>query len=155
MGAEFIGILLVIVYAGAISILFLFVVMMLNSRLLEVSSTLMTYLSVGSLVSLVFFVESLFIFFFDLDIISCYFIEYKIYNLWIYSIDYILDIKLIGELLINHYFIFLFIASIVLLLALVGAIELTYKTTYLNLSDYNTTRYSYNNKIFNKSYGVF
>jgi NADH:ubiquinone oxidoreductase subunit 6 (subunit J) len=127
---------------------------MLNSRLLEVYSTLMTYLSVGSLVIFIFFFELSFIFFFDLDIISCYFIEYKIYNVWIYSIDYILDIKLIGELLINHYFLFLFIAGIVLLLALVGAIELTYKTTYLNLLDYNTTRYSYNNKIFNKSYGL-
>lgn len=60
-----------------------------------------------------------------------------------------------GELLINHFFMFLFIAGIVLLLALVGAIELTYKTTYLNLIDYNITRYNYNNKIFNKSYGVF
>ena len=60
LGAEFLGILLLIVYVGAISILFLFVVMMLNIRLLEIYIDFIRYLPIGSFICF-FFLLNLFI----------------------------------------------------------------------------------------------
>jgi NADH-quinone oxidoreductase subunit J len=48
LGAEFLAILIIIVYIGAISILFLFVIMMLNLRIVEVYNSLINYFSIGS-----------------------------------------------------------------------------------------------------------
>lgn len=47
VGAEFLAFILIIVYVGAVSILFLFVVMMLNLRALEIYSTFMQYIPLG------------------------------------------------------------------------------------------------------------
>src|ERR1044071_1799248 len=44
LGADFIGLIILIVYIGAIAVLFLFVIMMLNVRLLEIYSTFLIYL---------------------------------------------------------------------------------------------------------------
>ena len=55
LGAEFLSILIVIIYIGAISILFLFVIMMLNLRIVEVYNTLVSYFPIGSFLGLFFF----------------------------------------------------------------------------------------------------
>jgi len=47
LGADFLSILILIVYVGAISILFLFVLMMLNIRLLEIYIDFFRYLPIG------------------------------------------------------------------------------------------------------------
>jgi NADH-quinone oxidoreductase subunit J len=62
LGADFIGLIILIVYIGAIAVLFLFVVMMLNIRLLEVSSTLSTYLSLALFLSIIFLILITFIY---------------------------------------------------------------------------------------------
>src|SRR5579864_7949160 len=50
LGAEFLAMILVIVYVGAVAVLFLFVVMMLNIDFEELRSGFMRYLPVGALV---------------------------------------------------------------------------------------------------------
>ncbi|MBK0397785.1 NADH-quinone oxidoreductase subunit J [Limibaculum sp. M0105] len=57
LGAEFIAMLLVIVYVGAVAVLFLFVVMMLDVDFAELKRGLADYLPVGALVGLVLLVE--------------------------------------------------------------------------------------------------
>ncbi len=57
MGAEFIAMLLMIVYVGAVAVLFLFVVMMLDVDFVELKSGLAKYLPIGLLVGLVLIVE--------------------------------------------------------------------------------------------------
>lgn len=57
VGAEFLAIILLIVYVGAISILFLFVVMLLNLRVVELHNTFLNYLPIGSFVGFYFFLE--------------------------------------------------------------------------------------------------
>lgn len=57
LGAEFLAVLVIIIYVGAISILFLFVVMMLNLRIMELYSTFYNYLPIGSFIGLFFFFE--------------------------------------------------------------------------------------------------
>lgn len=54
LGADFIGLILLIVYIGAIAVLFLFVVMMLNIRILEITSTFSIYLLLAFFLSFIF-----------------------------------------------------------------------------------------------------
>ncbi len=53
MGAEFLAMILVIVYVGAVAVLFLFVVMMLDVDFVKLRSGFMRYLPIGSLVGLI------------------------------------------------------------------------------------------------------
>lgn len=55
LGADFIGLIILIIYIGAIAVLFLFVVMMLNIRLLEITSTGSVYLPLALFLSFIFF----------------------------------------------------------------------------------------------------
>jgi NADH-quinone oxidoreductase subunit J len=57
MGAEFVAMLLAIVYVGAVSVLFLFVVMMLDVDFVELKSGLVKYLGFGLLIGAILFVE--------------------------------------------------------------------------------------------------
>ena len=52
MGAEFIAMILVIVYVGAVAVLFLFVVMMLDINFVELRQGFLQYLPIGALVGL-------------------------------------------------------------------------------------------------------
>jgi len=54
LGADFIGLILLIVYIGAIAVLFLFVIMMLNVRILEIYSTYSIYLPLAVFLSIIF-----------------------------------------------------------------------------------------------------
>jgi NADH-quinone oxidoreductase subunit J len=57
LGAEFLAMILVIVYVGAVAVLFLFVVMMLDVDFAELRQGVLNYLPIGGLVGIVFFVE--------------------------------------------------------------------------------------------------
>jgi NADH-quinone oxidoreductase subunit J len=72
LGAEFLAILLLIVYVGAVSILFIFVVMMLNLRVTEVYNTLMNYLPIGSFIGFFFLAEMLYMIKSDLNFFVVY-----------------------------------------------------------------------------------
>jgi NADH-quinone oxidoreductase subunit J len=56
---EFLAMLFLIVYVGAIAILFLFVVMMLNVRVTELKESILRYLPIGGLILILFFFEVL------------------------------------------------------------------------------------------------
>lgn len=73
LGVEFIGLIILIVYIGAIAVLFLFVVMMLNVRVLEIVSNFSVYLPLALFLSFIFF-SLLFIIYYN----SFYMIEYKV-----------------------------------------------------------------------------
>src|ERR1700754_561796 len=59
IGAEFIAMILVIVYVGAVAVLFLFVVMMLDINLTELKEGFLAYFPVGALIGAVLFAELL------------------------------------------------------------------------------------------------
>lgn len=54
---EFIAMILLIVYVGAIAILFLFVVMMLNIKIVEITENQLKYLPIGAIIGIVFLLE--------------------------------------------------------------------------------------------------
>src|SRR5207248_9797678 len=63
LGAEFLAMILVIVYVGAVAVLFLFVVMMLDIDFAELRSGFMRYLPIGALVGFILLGELGFVFF--------------------------------------------------------------------------------------------
>src|SRR5712671_4588824 len=60
LGAEFVAMILVIVYVGAVAVLFLFVVMMLDINLAKLREGFLKYLPVGAMIGFVLFLEILF-----------------------------------------------------------------------------------------------
>src|SRR5215475_14485159 len=59
MGAEFLAMILIVVYVGAVAVLFLFVVMMLDINMAKLREGFLKYLPVGALIGLVLFAEIL------------------------------------------------------------------------------------------------
>ena len=59
MGAEFLAMILVIVYVGAVAVLFLFVVMMLDVDFAALREGFLSYLPIGGLIGVVFLIELL------------------------------------------------------------------------------------------------
>jgi len=62
LGAEFLAMILVIVYVGAVAVLFLFVVMMLDINFVELRQGFLQYLPVGALIGLILLVELVLVF---------------------------------------------------------------------------------------------
>src|ERR1700731_1635557 len=62
LGAEFIAMTLVIVYVGAVAVLFLFVVMMLDIDFAQLRSGFMRYLPIGALIGFILLAELLLVF---------------------------------------------------------------------------------------------
>jgi NADH-quinone oxidoreductase subunit J len=107
---------------GAVSVLFLFVIMLLNLRIVEIYNTFINYLPLGLFIGIFFFLELLFILFKDLS----FFTTISIYdNFFITNLEYKNNLTLIAELLYNYYLFYLIIASLILLLGMIGVIALT------------------------------
>ena len=67
--AEFLALLFIVVYVGAIAVLFLFVVMMLNVKISEVQDEVLQYLPIGGLIGIVFLLEIFLIIFVGKNIV--------------------------------------------------------------------------------------
>jgi NADH-quinone oxidoreductase subunit J len=121
LGAEFIAMLLVIVYVGAVAVLFLFVVMMLDIDFAELRAGFVDYLPFGLLIALVLLAEIIL----GIGLWSAGPIELA--QRAAPTAPDVSNIKAIGTLLYTRY-IFLFeAAGIVLLVAMIGAIVLTHR----------------------------
>ena len=59
MGAEFLGMMLIVVYVGAVAVLFLFVIMMLDVDFVELREGFLEYLPIGLVIGAIFLVELL------------------------------------------------------------------------------------------------
>jgi len=135
LGCEFLGFLFVMVYVGAITVLFLFVVMMLNMRVIEWHQSLYRYWFLGLVLWSLFVVEVYWIYNYELvrDPMRAYYRVEPILNVITgQSNTYaeamsprLSDITIIGIPLYESYGIALFIAGLVLLVAMIGAIVLT------------------------------
>lgn len=120
---DFFAMVFLVVYVGAIAVLFLFVVMMLNIKIEEVYETALPYLPLGGIIGLIFVTEILLVV--ERDFIPM--ISSSSFNL-----EYIQflpqtssTIQAIGELIYTYYFFYFLVASLILLIAMIGAIVLT------------------------------
>ena len=125
---EFIALLFLIIYVGAIAVLFLFVIMMLDIKIVESPKDVFKYLPIGSVLGGFFLIEVFFILNSTLNI-NPYSLNDTFFNNfyinWYGMIDYITDIKVLGQVLYTHYILQLLITGLILLLAVIGAVVLT------------------------------
>ena len=124
IGAEFLGMIMLIVYVGAVAVLFLFVVMMLNitEQLTKRSSRkgLVNNISVGSIVGVIIFLELL-------VVVGGW--KYKGTFVPLSTINLNLDISnthALGNILYTDYIHLFQISGMILLVAMIGAITLTF-----------------------------
>jgi NADH-ubiquinone oxidoreductase chain 6 len=161
---DFFGMIFIVVYVGAIAVLFLFVVMMLNVRLTEMNERRLRYLPIGGLLGFLFLAEVFLIV--DNDLIpplsprdlspsqeifgegfwkslwdsplpanisppefSNYAQGLKSPDLgwtgWSQLYQSLTPIEAVGELIYTYYFFLFLLASLILLVAMIGAIVLT------------------------------
>ncbi|WP_342249915.1 NADH-quinone oxidoreductase subunit J [Sphingomonas sp. OTU376] len=117
--AEFIAMLLVIVYVGAVAVLFLFVVMMLNIDFAELRAGVMKYAAVGFALAIALVAEILIA-------VGAYSAGTLQLGRRIAPIDAkVPNIEAIGQLLYSRYLFVFEGAGLVLLVAMIGAIVLT------------------------------
>jgi len=120
LGAEFLAMILVVVYVGAVAVLFLFVVMMLDINYIKLREGFLQYLPFGALLGIVLVIELGILFLTDItsnNINSKILIEPKISE--------IENTKMIGAILYTKYFYLFQICGIILLVAMIGSITLT------------------------------
>jgi NADH-quinone oxidoreductase subunit J len=121
MGAEFLAMILVIVYVGAVAVLFLFVVMMLDVDFAELRQGFLQNLPVGGLVGVVFLIELV-------AVIASYVVDPGLIRspaVVAPSATAVTNTEAIGQVLYTRYFYFFQAAGIILLVAMIGAIVLT------------------------------
>ncbi len=120
-GAEFLAMILIVVYVGAVAVLFLFVVMMLDVNFSELRAGYLDYLPIGGVIGLIVLAELL-----------------LVTGSWIAApgavgeavqpipdMNKISNVRALGDVLYTHYVFFFQIAGMILLVAMIGAIVLT------------------------------
>ncbi|MEZ5871947.1 MAG: NADH-quinone oxidoreductase subunit J [Nitratireductor sp.] len=120
-GAEFLAMLLIVVYVGAVAVLFLFVVMMLDVDFAELREGFLQYLPVGGLIGVIVLIELL-----------------AVAGGWVLApgaagdstqpipdMGQVSNIQALGDILYTKYFVFFQISGLILLVAMIGAIVLT------------------------------
>lgn len=140
LGVKFIGISYLLVYVGAVSILFLFILMLINIRVSELISdtnnniplalvTILTFVVLFTTAMPEISVKSGMMGFYTFlqDIVNTDNIEYVTSKNWDGNLLDSTDIISIGNIMYTSYSIWLLITSIILLLAMVGAIVITIK----------------------------
>jgi len=121
MGAEFLAMILIIVYVGAVAVLFLFVVMMLDVDFAELRQGFLQYLPVGAVVGAIFLAELILV-------VGAWTIAPGVPQAITAPIPppgQITNTEAIGLVLYTRYLFFFQAAGMVLLVAMVGAIVLT------------------------------
>jgi NADH-quinone oxidoreductase subunit J len=121
MGAEFLAMILVVVYVGAVAVLFLFVVMMLDVDFAQLRQGFLQYLPFGMLIGGIFLAELLFI-------VGTWTIGANVPKSILSPIpplEQISNTEAIGLVLYTRYVYFFELAGLILLVAMVGAIVLT------------------------------
>jgi len=116
--AEFLAITLVLVYVGAVMVLFLFVVMMLDINVEPMREGFVKFLPLGALVGLIMFVEMAFL------ITQRYFKSENFPAPAASGADYS-NTEMLGRLLYDEYLFQFEVAAVILLVAIVAAIALT------------------------------
>lgn len=124
LGAEFVAMILVIVYVGAVAVLFLFVVMMLDISFSELRKGGMRYIPFGLGIAAIILTEFVFI-----------------YGAWSFAPDIadnlaapvaahpdLANTQALGQVLYTDYVLPFQLAGLVLLVAMIGAIVLTHRT---------------------------
>ncbi|MEO0496797.1 MAG: NADH-quinone oxidoreductase subunit J [Pseudomonadota bacterium] len=120
-GAEFLAMILVVVYVGAVAVLFLFVVMMLDVDFAELRQGVLQYLPIGGLIGLILLVELI-------VVLGASALSVEVAGSAVQpmpDIGEVSNTRALGNLLYTKYIFFFQISGLVLFVAMIGAIVLT------------------------------
>jgi NADH-quinone oxidoreductase subunit J len=123
LGAEFLAMILLVVYVGAVAVLFLFVVMMLDIDFSELRSGILNYAPIGALIGLILAAELIVVV--GGSVISPQ--VAKSISMPIPALTERTNTAALGDVLYTNYVYFFEISGLVLLVAMIGAIVLTLK----------------------------
>jgi NADH-quinone oxidoreductase subunit J len=121
MGAEFLAMILVVVYVGAVAVLFLFVVMMLDVDFAELRQGFLSYLPFGAVVAILLLVELVLV-------VTTFALQpgaLKVPTAAPSADALISNTEALGRVLYTQYIYFFQVAGMILLVAMIGAIVLT------------------------------
>ena len=119
--AEFLAMILIIVYVGAVAVLFLFVVMMLDFKTSLEKDNILQYMPIGLLIGLVFIAELVIVLINTrLDLSNIQILTNPLGNFMDQS-----NTQAIGSILYTNYVLYFQLSGIILLVAMVGSIVLT------------------------------
>ena len=124
IGAEYLAMALVVVYVGAVAVLFLFVVMMLDVNFQELRAGAARYISIGAVVGLALLAEL------SLVLGGAAFGDVKVMGgaLPTPPADQIENIRALGQIIYTDLFVLFQISGLILLVAMIGAIVLTLRS---------------------------
>jgi len=133
IGIEFLAFLYLIVYVGAVAVLFLFVIMMLNIKISRAVNISFNHLFVGFFLGLTFLCEILTVVYSQLSF-SVFFLFYPIIDYlesclftdWCFSLQVpFQDIAGLGSVLYTYFFLYFIFCGVILFISMIGAIVLT------------------------------
>jgi NADH-quinone oxidoreductase subunit J len=119
LGAEFLAMILIVVYVGAVAVLFLFVVMMLDVDFTELRQGFLDYLPFGAVIAIIFGIELV------LVLVAWLTLPDTPSVLAAPTPSDITNTEALGRILYTRYIYFFQAAGLVLLVAMIGAIVLT------------------------------
>jgi NADH-quinone oxidoreductase subunit J len=124
IGAEYLAMALVVVYVGAVAVLFLFVVMMLDVNFQELRAGAARYISIGAVVGLALLAEL------SLVLGGAAFGDAKVMGgaLPTPPADQVENVRALGQILYTDFFVLFQISGLILLVAMIGAIVLTLRS---------------------------
>lgn len=152
---EYISLIFIIVYVGAIAVLFLFVVMMLDIKTVQLAKYSLKYFPFGSFIGLLFLFEILLIIPTTFTKVNLYATSFlSNFDLdWFNRIECFTEVASMGHLLYNDFIIQFLLAGNILLLATIGPVMLTFvrstKTTKNQVTFKQLSR-SYSSVIYTK-----
>lgn len=138
---EFLSLILIIIYVGAVAVLLLFVLIMLETKLKSFSQDVVRYFPFGVFINGIFFFEFVSfinqtftnnLFFFTN---SKEFVKFNSYLNWYDILDSVTELEVYGHLLYTQFVLQVLIVGLILFLALAGVIFLTSKPVYFNIQN--------------------
>jgi len=125
---EYISLLFIIIYVGAIAVLFLFVVMMLDIKIVYSAKDFLKYFPFGSFIGIVFLIEILFIIPSIFDEFNPYTTSFlfNFYVNWLNKLDCFTEIMTVGHTLYTDFLVQFILSGNILLLATIGPVVLVF-----------------------------
>jgi NADH-quinone oxidoreductase subunit J len=135
---DFMAFIFLLIYVGAIAILFLFSIMLLNIKISNSKEDFFKFYPVGIFFGIILFLEFFFNLICRLKKNSVFFENYNIYYFnWFENIENCSNVENFGLVLYSYFFIHLLIVGFILLLAILGTVVLTFDKNTLQQKERN------------------
>lgn len=129
---EYISLIFIIIYVGAIAVLFLFVIMMLDVKIASATKDFLKYFPFGGVIGTIFLIEILLSVPSIFEKVNPYNVSFlfNYYADWFNKLDYFSEIMSVGHILYTDYLVQFLLSGNILLLATIGPVVLvSIKTT--------------------------